>query len=430
MAEASAPRSRRKWARLKPGGNLWRHGDFLHLWFSDTVSQFGNQFTGLALPFLAVLTLKVTPFELGLLPTLAFLPYPTMGLFVGVMVDRSRRRRIMVLCNVGRMLTLGSIPVTAFLGDLSLLQLYAVSLINGIFSVFFDVAYQSYLPSLVDRGDLIEGNQKLQVSASGASVAGPGLAGIVYQVLGAAATITFDAVGYLASVVSLGTIKKKEPRPAPAQGDPKPSFVREMREGVKVVIGNPILWTVAGSTATSNFGTNIAAPMTTYFALNTLGLTPEALGFVGTVGAVGFLLGVLMSGRFTARLGLGMSLAVSIFAGGLVFLTPLALYGYAFFVLASISFVTGFMVAPYNINAVSLRQAITPNRLQGRMNATTRAIVWGTIPVGSFLGGVLGETIGIVDTLILGGVVAMAAAAWILLGPVAKIRAQPEPIPD
>lgn len=413
---------------LRPGGNLWRHRDFLHLWFSDTVSQFGSQFSGLAIPFLAVLAFKVTPFELGLLPTLAFLPYPTLGLFVGVLVDRSRRRRIMIACNLGRMVTLGSIPVAAFLGHLTLVQLYVVSLTNGIFSVFFDVAYQSYLPALIDRGDLVEGNQKLQMSASGASVAGPGLAGILYQVLGGATTVAFDAIGYLASVVSLGTIRKKETKPQPAQGDPRPNFLAEMKEGIKLVFGNPVLWTIAGCTATSNLGSNIAAPMTTYFALNTLLLSPAVLGFVGTVGAVGFVIGVLLSGRFTKWLGLGMSLAVSISVGVLAALAPLALYGYPFLVLASIAFVTGFMVAPYNINAVSLRQLITPDRLQGRMNATTRAIVWGTIPIGSFVGGILGETIGVVNTVILGGIVSGMAAAWIFLGPVIKLKTQPEPV--
>jgi MFS family permease len=394
------------------------------------VSQFGNQFSGLAIPFLAVLAFKVTPFELGLLTALAFLPYPTLGLFVGVLVDRSRRRRIMIACNLGRMVTLGSIPIAAVLGHMTLVQLYVVSLTIGVFSVFFDVAYQSYLPALVDRGDLVEGNQKLQMSASGASVAGPGLAGIVYQVLGGATTVALDAIGYLASVVSLGTIRKKETKPRVAQGGPPPNFLAEMKEGIKVVSGNPLLWMTAVCTATSNFGNNIAGPMTTYFALNTLLLSPAVLGFVGTVGAAGFLIGVLLSGRFTKWLGLGMSLAVSISGGVLAALAPLALYGHAFFVLASIAFVTGFMVAPYNINVVSLRQVITPDRLQGRMNATARAIVWGTIPVGSLVGGILGETIGVVNTVILGGIVSGTAAAWILFGPVIKLKTQPQPITE
>jgi predicted MFS family arabinose efflux permease len=241
-------------------------------------------------------------------------------------------------------------------------------------------------------------------------------------------TVAFDAIGYFASVVSLGTIRKKEAKPQIVQGDPRPNFLAEMKEGVKVVFGNPLLWTIAGCTATSNLGSNIAAPMTTYFALNTLLLSPEALGFVGTVGAVGFGLGAVLSGRFTAWLGVGLSLAVAISADFVMALVPLARYGHPFLVLASIMFVVGFMVAPYNINAVSLRQVITPDRLQGRMNATTRAIVWGTIPVGSFVGGILGETIGVVNTVILGGIVGGMAAAWILLGPVIKLKTQPEPV--
>jgi len=174
-------------------GNLWKHRDFMRLWLSDTVSQFGNMFTGFALPVLAVLTYSANAFETGALATLAFLPYPTLGLFVGVWADRFRRRRIMVTCNLGRMLVLASIPISFLLGTLGLTQIFIVALANGIFSVFFDIAYQSYLPTLIDRKDLIEGNQKLQASASAAQAAGPGIAGIIYQIIGGAFTISFDA---------------------------------------------------------------------------------------------------------------------------------------------------------------------------------------------------------------------------------------------
>jgi Major Facilitator Superfamily len=180
-------------------GNLWRHRDFVRFWFSDTVSQFGNQFSAFALPALAVLSFNATPLEIGVIVALAIIPYPVLGLFVGVWVDRLRKRMIMIVCNIGRMATLASVPVAFVLHALTLDQLFAVSLAVGVFSVFFDISYQAYLPILVDRGDLIEGNQKLQLSASGASVAGPGIAGFVYQAIGGALTVLADSIGYAIS---------------------------------------------------------------------------------------------------------------------------------------------------------------------------------------------------------------------------------------
>jgi MFS family permease len=191
-------------------GRLWSHRDFNRLWFSDTVSQIGNQFTSLALPILAVLSLHAGAFEIGLLMALQTLFFPILGLFVGVWADRLRKRPIMVVCNLGRMAGLASIPLAFFLSSLALYQLYAVAAVNGVFTVFFEICYQSYLPVLIDREDLVEGNSKLQTSASGAQVVGPAVAGFVYQLVGGAITIAVDAIGYLISALSLMSIRKRE----------------------------------------------------------------------------------------------------------------------------------------------------------------------------------------------------------------------------
>lgn len=414
--------------KLRLGGNLWHHREFTRFWFADTVSQFGSQFSGFALPVLAVLSFDATPLDIGIITALAIIPYPLLGLFVGVWADRFRKRRIMVVCNFGRMATLGSVPVGYVLGVLSLDQLFAVSLATGIFSVFFDISYQAYLPILVDRGDLIEGNQKLQLSASGAQVAGPGIAGLVYQAIGGAFTVAADSIGYLISAITLLTVRKDEAPKARSGGEPAPDFFGEMREGVQVVLGNRYLRMIAGSTATSNLGTNMVGAVMTIFALRVLHFTTTELGFVGSIGALGFLAGVIVVTRFTARVGLGRVLALSIMVPGVFVLSPLALVGYPFLVLAAVSFVVGLSVPAYNVNQISLRQAITPDRLQGRMNATMRVIVWGTIPLGSLLGGILGNDVGVVDTIYVGGVIAAMAGAWILLGPVIKLKRQPEPV--
>lgn len=332
-----------------------------------------------------------------------------------------------MVCNVGRVLVLGSIPVGYLLGVLSLYQLFVVALLNGVFTVFFDVAYQAYLPFLVERGDLLEGNQKLQTSASSASVVGPTLAGSLYQAVGGALTVAVDAVGYALSAVSLASIRKAEPRRDDAG---RRSFFAEMREGIDIVVRNPILSRIAGCTATNNLGNTMVATVITIFALDDLKFTPLELGVVGTIGAVGFLAGVLGAGRISHRLGLGGTLAVSVGLGAVLVLEPLALLGLPFLVLSAVAFVSNFNVPLYNINQVSLRQAMTPQPLQGRMNATMRTIVWGTIPLGAVVGGMLGQAVGVVDTIYAGGAVCGLASLWILLGPVVRLRSQPEPPPS
>jgi len=413
--------------RLGLGGNLWGNRDFVRLWASDTVSEFGNQFTQFALPVLAVLAFRATPLQMGALGSLGFVAFPTLGLFVGVWADRFRKRRIMIVCNVGRLAILGSIPLGFVAGVLSMYQLYLVALLNGVFAVFFDVAYQAYLPLLVERGDLLEGNQKLQSSASAAQVVGPTLAGFLYQLIGGAFTVAVDAVGYTLSAISLASIRKVEP--IVDQGRRRSFFV-EMKEGIDIVVRNPILKRIAACTATTNLGNTMVATVITIFALNYLKFTPVELGVVGTIGAVGFLVGVLSSGRITRRLGLGVTLALAIGIGFVAMLEPLALRGYPFVVLSAIAFVLSFEVPLYNINQVSLRQAMTPQPLQGRMNATMRTIVWGTIPVGSVIGGTLGQILGVVNTIYIGGAISGLASLWILLGPVIRLKTQPPPVAE
>jgi MFS family permease len=387
------------------GGNLWANKDFIRLWTSETISQFGTQFSQFSIPVLAVLAFQATSLEMGILIALSFLPFPLLGLFVGVWADRFRKRRIMIVCNLGRMAVLASVPVGYLVGVLSLYQLFAVVFLNGVFTVFFDIAYQSYLPFLVEKEGLLEGNQKLQTSESVSQVVGPTLAGFVYQLVGGALSIVVDVVGYLFSALSLASIRKEEPA-VDAEGTPR-NFFGEMKEGIVLVFRNPLLATTAACTATTNLGGNIVLAVLTIFALSPdyLKFTPVAFGIIGTLGAVGFLLGVLTTRRITGRLGLGPTLAVAIGLTSVYVLDPIALVAFPFFVLSAVAMVINFSVPLYNINQVSLRQAITPHGLQGRMNATVRTLVWGTIPLGSVVGGVLGEVLGVVNTIYVGGAI-------------------------
>lgn len=379
------------------GGRLWRDGEFLKLWAGQGVSEIGSQVSLLALPTVAILVLGATPFQVGLLGACETLAFPVLGLVAGVYVDRLRRRPIMIACDVGRLLALASVPVAFALGVLSMPQLYAVALITGVGTVFFDVAYQSYLPALIPRADLIEGNTKLQVTGSVAQMAGPALGGFLIQLLGPARAVAADAASFLISVVSLVWIRRPEPPSAPASASGRRGFFAEMWEGILVVFGNSTIWKIAGSTSTSNFGSNLFFAVFLIFLYRVLHLSPGTVGVIFAAGAVGGLLGALTAAWIPRRIGLGPTLFVTMLVSGLsMILIPLAQYGFAVPLLFASMFVTSFVIPVYNINQVSLRQAIVPDRLQGRMNATVRTIIWGTNPIGAFIGGIIGSTYGIV----------------------------------
>jgi MFS family permease len=409
--------------RIRFEGKLWRHKDFLRFWFGDTVSQFTSQVTVLALPTVAILTLGANAFEVGLLGTLQFLAFPILGMFVGVWADRYRRRPIMIVANLGRMISLGLIPVAAILHSFSLNLLYLVATVTGICTVFFDVCYQSYLPVLIDKDDLVEGNSKLQLSASSGQVGGPALAGFLIYLLGAAEAVTVDAAGFLTSAIALLSIRKQEPKPVPKI---EPDFFGEMREGTKVVLGNNVLNRIAGCTATANLGSQIANVLLLIFAYQTLHLSTQVMGVVFSIGSTGVLFGAWVAGSASKKFGLGRTIALSSTASIGLLIIPLALVLSPIAVLAVAEFIVGVLVAVYNINQVSLRQAITSDELQGRMNATMRTIVWGTIPIGSFLGGVLGDRIGVVNAIIIGAIVSTFAFLWVLSPAVLALKTIPE----
>ncbi len=238
-------------------GNLWHHGDFLRFWVGDTVTQFTGQITSLVLPTLAILTLGVTDFELGILNTLGFIAFPILGLLAGVLLDRVKRKPVMVLANAIRLITLATVPAAFLLGALSLIQLYVVALALGTCTLFFDVGYQSYLPSLVKKEDVIEGNQKLQISASAAQVAGPSVASGLMGLVGPALAVVADVFGFFVSVLMLISIRKSEATSEDSSSGEKRHFFEELKEGVRVVTCNKLLWTQAGCTAMGNLGSNI-----------------------------------------------------------------------------------------------------------------------------------------------------------------------------
>jgi MFS family permease len=411
------------------GRSLWRHGEFMKLWTGETISQVGTQVTLLALPTTAIKILSATPFQVGLLTSVEFLPFILVGLPAGVWVDRLRRRPVLIAGDVGRFLALGSIPIAYELGVLHILQLYAVAFFTGICTVFFDVAYQSYLPSLVDRDQLVEGNSKLEISRSGAQLAGPAIGGILIQILKAPVAVAADALSYVGSAVFVFWVRKKEP--SPEAHATKPRMRTQIGEGLRYVWRHPYLRPIAFCTGSSNlFGTMVLAVLL-LFAYRApesggLGLSPGVVGVALAVGNAGFLLGAFVSRRVTRWLGVGRAIVGGIIVAGTGgILLPLATRrtGAAFIALSMA--LVGLGAVIYNINQVSLRQAITPYRMQGRMNATMRFMVWGTMPIGGFVGGILGGTIGLRPTLWVAAIGGLFPFLPPLLSPVRKLREMP-----
>jgi MFS family permease len=313
---------------------------------------------------------------------------------------------------------------------LTIWQLYAVGFVVGCLTVFFDVAYMSYLPSVVERDELLEGNAKLEISRSGAFVAGPGMAGVLIGALTAPIAITLTTVGYLASGALLWRIRKPEPEPEhqrrKANGESTTSMRTEIVEGLRYVVGQPYLRATAMATGMSNFFGNVAFAIALLYVVRELGLGAEQIGIAFSIGAVGFLAGAILANRIGRRLGVGPTIVVSTLVFGPAAL-PIALAtpDMAMPALALAGLLQGFGGAVYNVNQVSLRQAITPLRLQGRMNASMRFIVWGAIPLGATLGGILGSIIGLNATIWVGAIGGLFAFVPVLLSPVRKVRELP-----
>jgi MFS family permease len=418
---------------LWPRGGLWRHPDFLKLWSAETISQFGSAVDDLAIGFVAIVYLDATAFEVAVLGTVSFLPFILFTLPAGVWVDRLRRRPILIVGDFARAALLLSIPVAYVADALTLWQLYVVAFLVGVFQVFFDVAYQSYLPSLVDRDQIIDGNSKLEISRSAAQVGGPGFAGGLVEIFTAPYAVLVDAVSFLVSGVFLLGIRKPEDPPERKTVDGrKTSLWTELKEGLRFVLGNPNLRAQAGCTGTSNFFSSLAFSILLVYLVRELGLSAGVIGIAFSIGALGSFAAAFSAMRLSNRFGIGpTTIVVAAMFGPATLLVAFAPEGNAaipFLVAAQLVFF--FTVVVYNIIQVSYRQAICPPRLQGRMNSVMRFIVWGTIPPGTLAGGALGSTIGLRETIVVGAVGGSLSFLWILFSPQRHLREMPEPIAD
>ncbi|TLZ48619.1 MAG: MFS transporter [Methanobacteriota archaeon] len=404
---------------------LWRHRDFVKLWIGQSISVFGSQFTGIALPIVA-LQLGANAVQFGILNALETVPFLLFGLFVGVWVDRWPRRPILIVGDLGRGLIVIAIALLFLAGSLRLVHLFLAGFLTGVLTVFFDVAYQAYVPSLVEPEQLVDANGKLETTRAASQVAGPGIGGVIVSLLSAAAAMILDGATFFVSGAFLVAIRGKEHPPEKKRA----SMIADVREGLGVVFGDPRLRAIAGCTATSNFFNSALSAVLVLFMAVDLGYSPTilagVLGLVFSLGSIGALVGAVVAGRTAKRIGVGNAIV----AGAVLFslsigFIAVAFQPYAIPMLIAGNFLTLVGALIYNVNQVSLRQAITPNRLQGRMNATMRFLVWGTLPLGAITGGILGTVIGLRATLLFALAGGSTAVFWLLASPVPALRTIP-----
>jgi MFS family permease len=408
------------------GRSLWRNANFLKLWTGESISLAGSQVTELALPLTAVLSLGAGASEIGLLGAARFAPFLLVTMPAGIVADRHRRRPILIWANLGRALLIGLIPVLALLGWLRIEHLYAIAFATGVLTVFFDVTYWSYMPTLVERDQLIEGNSRMMATSSIATIGGPGLGGALVQVLTAPVALLVDAASFLVSAISLGLIRHREPLPDPSSAGT--GILAELREGFAVVAQNPILRALAATGGTYNLFNAWIEVLFVLLAVRALGLSPALIGLVLSAGAAGALMGSLAAEPLARRIGIGPAVVWTVVLECAAML-PIAFAGGSAAMVLSVLigsfFVNGFGVSLSSVHAITVRQTITPDRLLGRMTASYRLIGYGGIPIGAFLGGLAGELLGLRLGLLLGAVGMLSAAAVVVASPLRSLKILP-----
>lgn len=402
--------------------NLWRHRDFLKLWSAQGISVFGSEIASLAYPLTAIVVLQASVFEMGVLQSAGGAAAFIVGLFAGVIADRVRRKPLLIAADLGRALLALTIPVAAFFGILRIEQLYIVAFLAGALNILSLVAALAFVPSLVEKHQLVESNSKLSTTESVAVIAGPGLSGVIMQLLTAPLTILIDAFSFIVSAFFIWRIRTPE---VLAEKETRRSLRAEIGEGVRFVYAHPLLRPMAESIALYFLFRQIVLTLFMLYAVRVLDLEPLLLGVIFSALGFGFLFGALTVRKITARFGIGRTMIganlLSIISMALI---PLAAGSIAWVVaiLVVAHFFHAFGVQLNGINMVSLRQSLTPNHLQGRMNASFRVVNMGMTTVGALLAGILGERIGLRATLAVGVAGMILPLLRLVFSPVRNFR--------
>jgi MFS family permease len=379
---------------------------YRRFWIGQSVSFLGSEVTALALPLTAVILLRAGPDEMGLLTAAGLVPFLIVGLLAGVWVDRMRRRTILVASDLVSAVAVAAVPVAALTGWLAMPLLYAVAFALGFVAVISTVAYQAFMPTLVGRNRLVEASARMEAASSVGSIIGPGIGGFLVQALTAPIALVVDSLSYLFSAVLIGGIRIVEPPPIPPAE--QAGIRAQIAEGLRLVAATPILRSLAACGAIHNFFSRMIDALFVLYAVNELHLGPLQLGLVVAAGGPGALLGAVAVGSLGRRIGVGRTIvAMQVLTGVSRLLIPLAggPAWLAILVLGSSEFLLGFVRTAFNVTQVSLRLAITADRLHGRVNATIRFLMWSVTPFGALAGGYVATTsLGLRGTLLLAGV--------------------------
>lgn len=398
---------------------LWRNADFMRLWGGESISMIGSQITLLALPLTAVLVLHATPGEMGGLAALEYAPFLMFGLVAGAWVDRVHPRRVMIIADVARCVLLAVIPVFAAAHALWIGELYIVAFAAGVGTAFFDVAYLALVPIVVEREQLLDANAKLEGSRAFAGIVGPGAAGALVQLLTAPVVLLVDAASFVASAFSLVFVRYHH---ADAGRERRQTtMLREIASTLATVVRNPVLRALGGCVGTFNLFSSMALAIYVLYVTTVLGVSPALLGVITAIGGVGAVAGTAAVVVVRRRATSGRIIAGAILLSALGTAAIAAARGTSALVtlvLAIAQAAVELGVTATVVNVVSLRQAITPAGEEGRISATMRFLIYGTVPLGALLGGFLGQALGLRTTVLVAAVGELLAPLWIVLSPV------------
>jgi MFS family permease len=408
----------------RPKSVLARNRPFLLLWSGESISLLGSEISVVALPSLAVLALGTGAVGVGALMALQWLPFVLLAPIMGVFTDRLRRRPLMQLANVARCVILGSLPLAAVLGHLTLAHLYVAALLKGVFDVVFQLAYQAYIPQVLDRADLVEGNVKTQLSKSIAMTVGRSAGGGLVSLIGAARAVAADAVSYFLAALLLLFIREKEPRPAPAERG-LGATLRDIRGSITLTLGNRVLRSLTLTLTFGNMAVSSTLAIIIVYAYQDLHFSAGQLGLALSLGSVPVLIGAALSQRISGRLGLGRTLVLTHALLGFAFaLLPAAMLGgkeLAFAVVVVSQGISSFTGPLTNVAIITLIQKATPVEAMGRVNGVALPFIWGANALGPVVGGAVAAMTGNAVAFILAAVLAWAAIGWIFRGAVQQL---------
>ncbi|WP_447008015.1 MFS transporter [Saccharothrix isguenensis] len=410
---------------------LWRVADFRRLWLGQTLSMFGTHAVAVAVPLMAAVSLGASVFEMGLITAAEFAPYLLVSLFVGVWLDRRPKKPLIVLADVIRAAALLVIPVSWWMGTMSVPLLVGLVFVVGMCGVVADIGCAAILPGLVARARLVEGNAKLEVSASMSNIGGRTAGGFLVQFITAPITVLLTVVTYLWAAVATAMIRKRED--VPEAVDPDESVWRSIGIGLRFIFGNATIRVLVVWTFLVNFFALAVDPVFLIFVTRELDLQPALIGVILSASGVGALLGALVADRVSRLLPFGWLVVVS--SAGIALaagITPLATLvpkpaAVALLVLAQMTHAVTVIVASVSVR--SFRSAVTPDHLQGRMNASARMLVMAGSPFGAVFGGALGMWLGTLGALLAGTAGLVLATLLLAFSPVRRVAGIPEQVP-